>query len=391
MNICSIQTLQTLLSMVVVLSACTSDGSSPSSSLGDSAVQTIAASTDPGRVLIIGLDGTRSEVISQANTPHLFTLAQSGFFDLDAITGDVSLSGPGWSSMLTGVWCDKHKVIDNDVTWNVSRFDLYPHFFERVKAFNPSAQTVSISHWAPINDKLLCKNGQANNCRNEHQIINAASDLEVKNSAITQLTIGNPTALFLQFDDIDHAGHGDPSMMKPGGFCPNTTGTVDGQCTVSGMNTNYVSEVKRIDSYIGEVLTALYARPDFNAENWLILASPDHGGGSTVFNQHGFNTSQDRRTFIIVNGKNAAPLPGKPVTQLNRLPNGLSNSLPSSDITGAKITDVAATALFHLGIPIQQAWGLSGLPVGVKGAPAYQERSIPSCYSTANPVADLGK
>ena len=32
----------------------------------------------------------------------------------DRYQGNDTISGPGWSSILTGVWADKHGVLDND-------------------------------------------------------------------------------------------------------------------------------------------------------------------------------------------------------------------------------------------------------------------------------------
>lgn len=82
------------------------------------------------------------------------------------------------------------------------------------------------------------------------------------------------------------------------------------------------------------------------------------GGGGAVFNQHGFPVSQDRRTFVIING------PTTPV-------------LPEESL---HIVDIAATALFHLGISTEEIAMLDGQPVGIWGAGEYEPREIPSCY-----------
>ena len=123
-----------LITLGLLLAAC--GGNSPSSTRvliapgeGNTQVQ--------GRVLIIGQDGTRSEVLEVANTPNIDSVRASGFADLDAITNDVSLSGPGWASMLVGVWCDEHGVFDNDASWNQSRFDQFPHFLHAVEQDKP--------------------------------------------------------------------------------------------------------------------------------------------------------------------------------------------------------------------------------------------------------------
>lgn len=342
------------------------------------------AANKAGRVLILGLDGTRSELLELANMPNLNRLRATGFTDLDAITGDVSLSGPGWASMMTGVWCDKHNVVDNDASWANSQFNLYPHFMARVEQIKPELKTVSVSHWEPINEEILCADERADNCGRVDKIISKSTDAGVRDTVVDLLNFDNPDVVFVQFDDIDHAGHGTaPYMTTAGGFCPRSTGSTDGACTASGMNSEYIRAAQVTDGYIGDILTALYRRPNYNAENWIVILSPDHGGAGTAQNQHGFNTAQERRTFFIVSGPRVVPLPGRPITTLAGLPATTGNGSAPTDLTGAKIVDVAATALFHLRIAIDPKWGLEGQPIGLPGVPAYVEKPVPSCMNPA--------
>lgn len=366
-----------LLFLLGCLAAC-GDGQPPA-----------ATAKSAGRVLLLGLDGTRSELLDIAAMPNVARLRASGVSDLDAVTGDISLSGPGWASMLSGVWCDKHRVLDNDVTWNNSQFDRYPHFLTRVEQARPELRTASVVHWAPINEQILCADERADACGGVDRVITTDTDAGVRDEAVALLASGDPDVVFVQFDDIDHAGHGtEPYMTAAGGFCPRNSGSVDGACTLSGINTEYLRAGAVTDGYIGDVLTALHRRPNYKAENWIVILSPDHGGGGTVQNQHGFNTAQERRTFFIISGDRIAPLPGRPVTTLAGLPASTGNTSPPTDLTGAKIVDVAATVLFHLRIPIDPAWGLDGQPIGLPGAPAYVERAIPSCFAPTSFVPD---
>lgn len=351
----------------------------------------------PGRLMIIGLDGTRSDVIEIAHTPALDSLRAEGYTELDAVTGDLSLSGPGWASMLTGVWCDKHNVVDNDASWENSQFDAFPHFITRVEQQRPELQTVSVSHWAPINDEILCAFERFDNCGRADIVINTTTDAGVRDYVVDILSREDPDVVFMQFDDIDHVGHGTAPASQPtlGGFCPYEVGTLDGGCLVP--NSEYVEIVEKTDAYIADILEALRMRPNYAQENWLIIVSPDHGGGGTVQNQHGFDNAQDRRTFLIVSGDSAAPLPFPAATSLAELPDPVlpGPGLPLPGLTpvetsGAKIVDIAATALLHLNIPIKDEWRLAGQPVGVKGAPPYRESTIPSCFSPSSFTPDTG-
>lgn len=111
------------------------------------------------RVLIIGIDGTRPDALAKANTPNLDELIRQGAFtDSAQILGsrfqkNNTISGPGWSSILTGVWADKHGVLDND--FKGRNFEAFPHFFKRLKSIRPDARTVSLVSWDPIHQFIL--------------------------------------------------------------------------------------------------------------------------------------------------------------------------------------------------------------------------------------------
>lgn len=89
------------------------------------------------KVLIIGIDGCRRDALEAAHTPHLDALIRAGAIaENTLILGDryrdaETGSGPGWSSILTGVWADKHGVNDN--SFQDARYDEFPHFFGGLK------------------------------------------------------------------------------------------------------------------------------------------------------------------------------------------------------------------------------------------------------------------
>ena len=52
--------------------------------------------TNESRVLIIGIDGLRSDCLEAANTPAIDALIADGLFSPDALNNDITYSGPGW-------------------------------------------------------------------------------------------------------------------------------------------------------------------------------------------------------------------------------------------------------------------------------------------------------
>lgn len=248
------------------------------------------------KVLVIGIDGCRPDALTMANTPNLDALMADGTYSLDARNTKKTSSGPGWSSMLTGVWQEKHGVVDN--SFNGSKFSSYPHFFKYVEQNNPDNRTVSVSQWHPINDIIV--NGEADKIVNTQD-----STADTRDKAISELGDDTITALFVHFDDVDHAGHGS-------GFSPT--------------NANYIDAIERVDAAIGEVVTALKSRSKYNNEDWLILVSTDHGGKGT---SHGGTSEEERIVFVIASGASIQSKEIKKTTTQETIP-PVDNCLDSS-------------------------------------------------------------
>src|SRR2546421_548022 len=53
-------------------------------------------------VLLIGIDGTRPDALLAAKPPNLSALIAEGTFSDKAQAGDITNSGPGWATVLTG-------------------------------------------------------------------------------------------------------------------------------------------------------------------------------------------------------------------------------------------------------------------------------------------------
>ena len=130
------------------------------------------------RVLVIGIDGTRPDCLEAAETPNLDALIANGIFSPDALNGDITMSGPGWSSILCGVQSDQHGVTDN--SFSGSNYDLYPSFLKRLETWNSSLNTASICHWGPINDYIVLDGAD--------DIINVSSDEAVRDIAVQLLS-----------------------------------------------------------------------------------------------------------------------------------------------------------------------------------------------------------
>ncbi len=272
------------------------------------------------KALIIGIDGCRPDALLAAKAPNLHALIKNGAFSDKAQTGDMTASGSGWGSLLTGVWREKHGVRGN--TFDQSNFAEFPDMLSRIKKVRPESYVASIVHWDPI-QKLIVKTAD----------VNAAykTDPEVTKAACQLLADKNPDLLFVHLDDVDGAGH-------KHGFDPKLP--------------MYLEGIGKADEQVGEILKAVESRKTYKNEDWLVVVSTDHGGSGKG---HGANTPEHRTIFVIVSGKAAAkgtiePAPG--------------------------IVDVAPTVMKHLGIPIEANWKLDGKAVGLGEVQAKQKKVL---------------
>ncbi len=286
------------------------------------------------RVLVIGIDGCRPDAlrqqVSSGNAPNLAGLVANGTVTWNAYAGGTlgtptqqpTISGPGWASILTGTWTNRHNVVSNSTpayeqpavpgSYLASQA---PHFARRLKESAPTTYCSSICSWNWIEDYLVA----AQPAWLDYHAKGIGSsyptrDADVAAKAVAQLGSSDPDVMFLHFDQVDGAGH------------------------ASGFSTAvpaYMTAITSVDALIGNVLNALASRPQSASEQWLILVTTDHGGTGT---SHGGQSVDERTIFFIVSGG------GVPV--------GVSTASPGH-------AAIPATALRYLGVGIPAAWNLA--------------------------------
>ncbi len=303
-------------------------------------VCTLAAyASQTRKVLVIGIDGCRSDAFQQANTPHLDSLIATGLFTYDAWHLGITVSGPSWSTIMTGVWWNKHGVTSNAYTG--SNFNSYPYFPTHAKEIKPSLKCVQVVEWAPMSDNVY-NDGWDSKLKTPDG--DGASTAAV---AAAQLADNDLDCMFVYFDAVDLTGHSS-------GFSPT--------------NPSYIQAIENVDANIGIVLNALYSRPNYANEDWLVLITTDHGGIGTG---HGGITWEERHIWWIASGKDVShqQITASDPGTYNLLGTGIYNASGVDQNlmkTSPVQADIAVTALHHLiydsGIQPenQSAWALDG-------------------------------
>jgi predicted AlkP superfamily pyrophosphatase or phosphodiesterase len=258
------------------------------------------------KVLIIGIDGVRgdvAEIVAQRNDSAFGRIKENGAWSFNSTVGPYAISGPGWSSMLTGVWCDRHGVVDN--SFHGSKHSSVPNIFEIVETHDSNMSTAAVYWWEPIGEEILSEGSVDVLERFEN-------DELVRDRAVELLTTDSELdVLFVSIDNPDAVGH-------HYGFSPEVS--------------EYVAAVKAADDMTTEIMDALEQR-NLSDEDWLIIITSDHGGGGRFLQNHYPSEPIDKRTFMLVTGGStvAGEMTNEPV-----------------------VVDVVVTALTHLEIPLPE-------------------------------------
>jgi hypothetical protein len=299
-------------------------------------VAQLATASQKRKVMIIGLDGVRSDALQLASTPNIDALIASGFYTYDSWHCGITVSGPSWSTIFTGVWFPKHGVTDN--SYAGSHFDTYPYYAKRVKEIKPSLYAAQIVDWAPMSTQVTNDGFDTKVIRTENDCAAVAA------AAQTQLLNANLDAITVYFAKVDNIGHSS-------GFSPS--------------NPAYMSAIHEVDSFVGRVINTLKSRPGYASEDWLILLTTDHGGTGT---SHGGNSDVERHIWWAASGKDVVS------RQITAADPG-SYNMTSNPVDPAKLAlapvqaDIAVTAMHHLMYDAadltlrpenQSAWKLDG-------------------------------
>jgi predicted AlkP superfamily pyrophosphatase or phosphodiesterase len=275
------------------------------------------------KVLVIGIDGVRVDILAEAATPVMDSLIAAGTFTSSARNVLPTVSGPNWSSMMTGAIPDRHGVHSNNFSNNA--YDEFPDFLTRLERIDRAFETIAIVDWPPLGSTaaggpLFGDSVDSRILVNGDELDYEVADSFVTHEAIRALETQDPHAMMVYLGNVDVVGH------EHGSLSP-----------------EYRASIETADAQVGAILVALRARPTYIGEDWLLLMSTDHGrrddGG------HGGESELERTIFYLASGPSATAI---------------------EPDAAATLLDVATTALVHLGVAIDPSWQLDGKVVGLR-------------------------
>lgn len=278
--------------------------------------------TGPRRVLVVGIDGVRLDLLPGLRTPHLDAVAAAGFLaPVEVDDATPTMSGPCWATIATGVSVAKHGVYGNHLGGH--RLDVFPDFTTRLAKVH-RRRTFAVGGWEPLflardGGPLFAAPGRLSYIAPLEDTPEAWEVCDERVTAEAEYVLArsgdDPQASFVYLGAVDETAH------------------------FRGCGEDYRRSIETADARLGRLLAALRERPGHAAEEWTVIVVTDHGhvdaGG------HGGRTRLERTAWIAACGPGIVP--GAPVGPLHH-------------------TDVAAHVYAALDIAPDPHWTLDGHP-----------------------------
>ncbi len=252
-----------------------------------SAVAQAEVLTDPpvNHVLLIGTDGTNlSKILEYAydDPASGFRIAMDeGITGATSLIGHTTISGPSWSTVLTGAWDNKTGVINN--LFNPEPYKQWPTVFNLIEYNNPAVKTAVIANWKYIND--IADAGGYPADENIYIAYEEADGWEAADNKVADGTIAlieatsstESTFVFSYQTGVDEEGH-----LHGGG------------------STQYRDALINTSENIAQILAAVAEWESANpGEEWTVIITTDHGHQQSKGPGHGFQSPDETTTFVI--------------------------------------------------------------------------------------------
>lgn len=269
-------------------------------------------------VVILGVDGAGT-FFRNTPTPNMDAIFADGAITYTGITESPSISAQSWASLMHGVNCNVHGITADSVGSYPTDSD-YPSFFRVVRENDPDAKLGSYTTWNTINN-LIVEDGIGIT-----KVGWSGTDADLTNKICTYVESASPNVLFVQFDNVDAAGH-------KYGFGSD----------------EHLAKITETDALIGRVYES-YVKAGL-IEDTLFIVTTDHGGtrvaSGDYLGNHGGETPEEKEITFAAKGKTV---------------------IDGGKIENFEIRDTAAIVLYALGYDQPESWTArvpSGLFEGV--------------------------
>ncbi len=255
----------------------------------------------PRKAVFIILDGIPADVVEKVPTPALDAIAAAGGYARATVGGELggptqtpTISAPGYMSLLTGTWANKHNV------WNNSRQSpnyAYWNIFRVVETVEPARKTAVFSTWLDNRTVLL---GDGKPGAGDYRLDHAADGFELDT---VKFPHDKASRYILAIDE--HVSTLAAEHIRAQG--PDLTWVylqhTDDAAHAHGDSQPFYDAVVQADAQVGRIWAAVQQRQAMG-EDWMIVVTTDHGRDPITGKNHGGQSERERRTWIVTNRPN---------------------------------------------------------------------------------------
>ena len=258
----------------------------------------------PKAVFVI-VDGIPADVIERVPTPAIDAIAAAGGYGRATVGGPIgepgetpTISAPGYMSLVTGTWANKHNVYKN---YGISPDYIYWNLFRLARSEKPELQLAIFSTWTDNRTILLGEGlAEAGDWRFDAVVDGLEEDAArfpprpsdahiadiddaVSRDAARLIESDGPDLswVYLQYtDDVGHE-HGDSPELD--------------------------QAVVDMDARLSLIWAAVQARQEAFGEDWLVIVTTDHGRDALTGRSHGGQSERERTIWIATNSQRLTP------------------------------------------------------------------------------------
>lgn len=285
----------------------------------------------PRKAVFILLDGIPADVVERVPTPALDAIAAAGGYTRAFVGGALggptetpTISAPGYMSLITATWANKHNVRGNS---NQSPDYAYWNIFRIVESVEPSRQTAVFSTWLD-NRTVLIGEGHPN--AGDFRLDHASDGFELDTVAFPH----DPASAYIRAIDERVTTDAAEYIATKG---PDLTWVylqhTDDAGHAHGDTEAFYTAVREADVRVGRLWEAVQQRQVLG-EEWMVVVTTDHGRDARTGKGHGGQSDRERTTWIVTNQ--------------SRLDARFTRGTPA-------IVDIAPSILQHLRIAVPTA------------------------------------
>lgn len=217
-------------------------------------------------VAVVGIDGM-GVFNKKTPTPCMDKIFENGAVTYEALSMSPTISAQNWGAMLIGANPEVHGLTNSIVGRYPYVNAELPSVFKRIREKMPDASLIACCHWGAIPHGMIEEDAGV-------EKISVGDDAPLADEIVKQVA-KKPTFLFVQFDDVDGAGHG------------------------SGYGSEeYLKKITFTDGLVGKVHDAY--RDAGILDDTLFVVITDHGG---IRVGHGGYTDEEKYVFMAASGK----------------------------------------------------------------------------------------